>query len=741
MRIAIVGLACCYPDARTPQELWENVLARRRAFRRIPPERLSLNDYFSPDPNTPDATYAQEVAVIEGYEFDRVKFRIAGPTYRSADLTHWLALDVAAQALADAGFPDGVGLPSDTTGVLIGNTLTGEFSRAQVLRLRWPYVRRVVEERLVAENWESKRRRDFLQALEERYKAPFEPVGEETLAGGLSNTIAGRICNHFHFRGGGYTLDGACSSSLLAVAQACSALETGELDAALVGGVDLSLDPFELIGFAKAGALTKDRMRVYDQRSCGFWPGEGCGFVVLMRHQDALALGLRCYALICGWGISSDGGGGITRPEISGQRLAIERAYRRAGYSIASVSLIEGHGTGTQVGDEVELTTLSEMLSQASWPVAIGSIKANIGHTKAAAGIAGLIKAALAVYHQILPPATGVETPHRLIDRGPLRALEQAEVWPKNRPRRAGVSSFGFGGINVHLTLEGMSETSRFGFTASEQKLFAHQDAELFLLGAQDLAALLAQTEKLIELAPKLSYAELTDLAAHLAQRLEKAPLRAALVASTPKELDERLALLRSWLAEGKTDRLEGKTGVFLGSGKTARIAFLFPGQASPVRFAGGIWARRFASVQELYEQIPFQNAAKTGVLDQSAIVAAELAGLRVLDALGLQADLALGHSLGELTALHWAGAMDEGDLLALVQERAQAMAEAPGEGAMASLAAEPGETQKLLEEGVVIAGFNAPDQTVISGKAQSVVRILTKAKAQGMAAVRLPVS
>lgn len=748
MRIAIVGLGCRYPDANSPEQLWENILAKRQAFRRLPPERLSLSDYFSPDPNTPDAFYSQEVAVIEGYEFDRIEFRISGPTYRSADLSHWLALDVANQALIDAGFPNGEGLPRETTGVLVGNTLTGEFSRAQVLRLRWPYVRRVVAAHLAAEGWESSKQQEFLAKLEERYQAPFAPVGEETLAGGLSNTIAGRICNHFGLRGGGYTVDGACSSSLLAVAQACLALEAGELDAALVGGVDLSLDPFELVGFAKAGALAKDKMRVYDQRSCGFWPGEGCGFVVLLREEEARALGFKIYALISGFGISSDGGGGITRPEICGQRLAIERAYRRAGYSIASVSLIEGHGTGTQVGDEVELATLSEMLSQASWPVAIGSIKANIGHTKAAAGIAGLIKATLALHHQILPPTTGVETPHRLLDGGPLRALQQAEVWPKNRPRRAGVSSFGFGGINVHLTLEGISETSRCGFTASEQKLLAYQDAELFLLGAQDLPALLAQTEKLIELAPKLSYAELTDLAACLCRGTARcaptgpAIIRAALVASTPKELAEQLAILHRWLAEEKTMCLDPKAGVFLGSGeKPPRIAFLFSGQASPVRFAGGIWARRFASVHELYEQIPFQNEAKTGLLDQLAIVAAELAGLRVLNAFGLQADLALGHSLGELTALHWAGAMDEEDLLALVQTRAQAMAEAPGEGAMASLAAEPGKTQKLLEEGAVIAGFNASDQTVISGKAQAIARVLAKAKAQGIAAVRLPVS
>ena len=247
------------------------------------------------------------------------------------------------------------------------------------------------------------------------YKAPFAPVGEETLAGGLSNTIAGRICNYFHLNGGGYTLDGACGSSLLAVANACSALESGDLDAALAGGVDLSLDPFELVGFCRLGALARGEMRVYDEEPTGFLPGEGCGFVLLMRHDDAISLGLRCYAVIRGWGISSDGGGGITRPEANGQRLALQRAYRRAGYPISSVDYFEGHGTGTPVGDEVELRTVSAERSadpQNSHPAVIGSVKANIGHTKAAAGIAGCIKATMALSAQILPPNTGVRKPH-----------------------------------------------------------------------------------------------------------------------------------------------------------------------------------------------------------------------------------------------------------------------------------------------------------------------------------------
>src|SRR5689334_15500453 len=231
-KIAIVGLACRYPHVRSPQELWENVLAQRRAFRRIPRERLRLEDYYHADHTIPDKTYSTQGAFIEDYQFDRLHFRISGNAYRSSDLTHWLALDIANQAVLDAGYrPED--LPTLTTGVIIGNSLTGEFSRANVMRLRWPYVRRVVDAALRNEGWSGEQCQAFLDRLAVAYKQPFPAMGEESLAGGLSNTIAGRICNYFNLKGGGYTVDGACSSSLLAVATACSSLVAGDIDLAL----------------------------------------------------------------------------------------------------------------------------------------------------------------------------------------------------------------------------------------------------------------------------------------------------------------------------------------------------------------------------------------------------------------------------------------------------------------------------------------------------------------------------
>ena len=779
--VAIVGRACRYPGAASPAELWENVLARRRQFRRIPPERLRLEDYLGLD--GPDGLYAAEAALLEGWEFDRVRFQVAGPTFRSADLAHWLALEVAADALADAGFPEAQGLDRETAGVLVGNTLTGEFSRAGLMRLRWPFVRRMVAARLKeatagdlgGAGWSPERIEAFLADLEERYKAPFPPPGEESLAGGLSNTIAGRICNHFDLHGGGFTVDGACSSSLLAVAQSCSALAAGDLDLAIAGGVDLSIDPFELIGFARNGALAPDEMRVFDERSAGFIPGEGCGFVVLMREADALASGRRIHALIHGWGISSDGQGGISRPEVAGQRRAIDRAYARAGFGIESVGYFEGHGTGTTVGDATELRALSEALrdgarsSGAPSPVppAIGSIKALIGHTKAAAGAAGLIKATLALEHGILPPHPDTDRRHsELLGEGAvLRTPEEGEPWPEGRPRHAGVSAMGFGGINVHLALGAARGSEAAGARTLSPRAAAlvasAQDAELIVLAAATVEDLAAAARELLPVARRISRAELGDLAAELARGVGSGPARAALVARRPAELVARLEALLAGLAAEGVERIDPRGGLFVSGGRPAPplIGFLFTGQGAVGHRDGGALGRRFPAIRGFYRREESGRPFLSGLeaiapgatiptsLAQPLIVAHSLAGLALLEPLGLLAELAVGHSLGELSALHWAGALAENDLLRLAAARGRAMTEAESRpdapvGGMGSIAADAERTEEHLRGlPVVVAALNAPERTVISGELAAVEIALSRARAAGLEAQRLDVS
>ncbi|MEH1824908.1 MAG: polyketide synthase [Nostoc sp.] len=450
-RIAVIGMGCWYPGARDLRQLWENILSRRRQFRESPDRRLPLADYYDPDPTVPDKTYGKRMAVIEGFEFDWASKRIPKTVVETADIAHWVALEVAIAALENSGYTR-ANVPGERTGVILGNSLTGEQTRSNNMRLRWPFIQRVIHAAAKAKGLPLQVIDELTIAMQEYYKSVFSPFTEDTLSGNLSNTIAGRICNFFNFHGGGYTVDGACSSSLIAVATAANALNNGDLDLALAGGVDISLDTFELVGFAKTGALTSKDMTVYDRKASGFIPGEGAGFVVLKRLEDARADNDYIYAVLNGWGISSDGKGGLTAPSREGQAKALRRAYNRAGYSLNNVDFIEGHGTGTPVGDRVELEGIAlAMGANSETPsrsCGITSFKSLVGHTKAAAGIGGFIKAVMAVNRRVIPPLAGCNEPNEVFDKAAhcLYPVLQGEVRQTTETLRAGVLDFGLKG-------------------------------------------------------------------------------------------------------------------------------------------------------------------------------------------------------------------------------------------------------------------------------------------------------
>ncbi|RVX39779.1 enediyne polyketide synthase [Nonomuraea polychroma] len=746
--IAIVGMGCRYPDASDPGQLWENVLACRRSFRPIPRERLNLEDY-APDGGDADSTYVRFAGVLEGWQFDRARFRIPGSAHRVTDTTHWLALDVAADALAAAGYPDARGLDRDRVAVVLGNSMNGEFSRAVGLRVRWPYVRRVLQGALAEEGWTDEQRAGFLAAAEQAFKAPFPEPNDESLAGALANTMAGRVCNHFDLHGGGYTVDGACASSLLAVTTACSTLLAGEADFVLAGGVDISLDPFELVGFARTGALATSDMRIYDASPTGFWPGEGCGMVALMRWEDAMAAGRTPLALIRGWGVSSDGRGGISRPEKNGQLLALWRAYTRAGWGPETISLFEGHGTGTAIGDEVELSALIEAhrCLRRDQAAALGSIKANIGHTKAAAGVAGLLKATLALQRQVIPPTTGCREPHQLLrrDGAPLRIVSDAEPWPE-APLRAAVSAMGFGGINTHVVLESEARRRRNGLSAAERKTATRPlSHEAFVVGGDTVRELAGAVARVAETAGGMAFAQHVDLAAELAATAAERSgrFRMGIVARDPDQLARRAVQALSML-----DDLEGNAegiplmapGIVAAHGRAATIGLLFTGQGAPPTTSAGALGKVLPEVESVFTS-DWTLTADTAVA-QPSIVRASLAGLKWLAKLGVRAEAAVGHSLGEITALHWAGALSETDLLDLVTRRGRLMSElgTPGSG-MVSIAASAASVAEFIDDtSLTIAADNGVAQ-VVAGPLPDIEKVLERAARAGVTAQRLRVS
>ena len=636
------------------------VLTGRRSFRRIPPARLDICEYYQPDRGVSDATYSTRAALIEGWHFDCSAFGVNRASYATADPAMWLALETAARALAGAGLTDGAGLNRDRTGVIIGNSLGGDVSRANAMRVRWPYVRRVLTDALSTQV-SDQQARAVLERAERRYLVPFPAIGQKTLAGSTPGMIAATISSYFRFRGGSQAIDSACSSSLQAVASACSALMAGDLDTAIAGGVDISLDPFELIGLAKSGVLATGDVRIYDEHPTGYLPAEGCGMVVLMRTADARAAGLPVYAEIVGWGASSSGGPSEADAGVSSQLLAMRRAYERAGLEPAEVQLFEGNGAGTKEDDDAELAALEVLRKGARQEAVLGSVKANIGHAKAAAGAAGLIKTVLSLSTGVLPPATGVGRPNALINGGTGRLVlpRAAQEWPAGN-RIAAVSALDSAGSNVHLVLRAepaaktrherwsrtrtMPTRSLDGEDAVTPRLMATaSEPKPFLLQARDQVALATLLSRVAYIARWLSDAELQDLACMLAREpAELGTCRAALVAAGQDQLAARAAEAAA-LVPGLSDGLMTvRPGIFAADGGDGRVALL------------------------LSDEI----GAPTGALPDS--VSHCLETLRWLESLDVQSTSAVGHGLGALTGLAWAGVLGEPDVIEIAMLRAQ---------------------------------------------------------------------
>ncbi len=743
--VAVIGLACRYPDADDAAGLLDTVLTGRRAFRRIPRGRVDLADYYSPDHGAADSTYSTRAALIEGWRFDPGAFGITESAYASADPVHWLALETAARALAAAGFPGGTGLAGERAGVFMGTTTAGPGSPAAALRLRWPYSRRVLAEALSASGVPADVAGRVLAAAADRYLAPFHAVTAQTLAGSTPASLATAICRQFGLRGGGLTVDAAGASSLTAMASACLALTAGELDVAVAGGVDLSIDPLDLVGLAKSGLLATSDMRIYDEHPTGFLPGEGCGVVLLMRTADARAASLPVYAEIVGWGAASNGQPDGPGTDVTAHLLAMQRAHEMAGVDPGDVQLIEGCGSAVPAGDQAELTALAELRAGARQVAVLGSISANIGNTGAAAGAAALIKTVLVTANGVLPPSTGVRTPHPMLrdGRAALRLPASPEPWPGGT-RHAGVSAVGPDGLAIHLVLRGepaqlpdarppqvrprallpravqtrppvparslrparirsrtlpvpqnLTEPAlRLAATRSTGTYPAGPEHPLaYLLQAPDQAAMAAILSRLTEIALWLSDAQLQDLAVHLARTAASEPgtagrpgIRIALTASGQEELARLASEAAVLLPELAGPPVTARPGIFAATsagsdtgspGADSRIALVISGQPDDL------------------PDLPQRQLSRILVI------------LRWLDELGVEAASAVGHGIGEIAGLVWAGCTTPADARTLTALRSAALA--------ASADSAPGQLGAAIGKFGSFA-FRPPGRRLISG-------------------------
>ncbi|MGR9052235.1 MAG: beta-ketoacyl synthase N-terminal-like domain-containing protein [Gammaproteobacteria bacterium] len=784
-KISVVGMACVYAGAGNLEQFWETVLTRRKGFRAIPPGRLRLDDYASEHRHERDKTYVKQAAVVDGYRFDWKTHRVPKSAFEATDPSHWLALSTALQAFDDSGADlDAIG--RDRVGVILGNSLTGEVTRANMLRLRWPYVRQAIAAGARRSGMPDSDLSELLAEVEQNFKAPFPVPNEDTLAGALANVIAGRICNVLNLGGGGYTVDGACASSLLAVSAACEALEAGRLDMVLAGGVDISLDPLELVGFARTGALADGAMRVYDKNAGGFLPGEGCGLLVLMREPDMKRHGLKPWAHIAGWGISSDGAGGITAPKSDGQALAMRRCYRHAGFSPTELDFIEGHGTGTPVGDEQELNGFLAITEHEGGPsdlrrTGVTSVKTLVGHTKAAAGAAGLIKAVLGVNQRVLAPMAGPRDPAAAFEHSNARIypIAKGNCLPRKSELKAGVAGAGFGGINCHVAVTGEDVAVRPLETRDADWLLASpQDAEVFVASADDNTGLAERLKALLGRSDGMAEGELVDLAADCAFRDTGAELRVAIVAGTVAELRSRFQALSDLLRTHTAEVLPAPLppGCVLGRVKPGvRIGLLFPGQGSQFVGMGSIlasrsdwaaarrteWDSRFAELGpdglSSFIDRPLERAngpevrqgwteaLRDTAVAQPAIVMTGLQWLHWLRRLGVNFSAVLGHSLGEIGAMVAAQLLSEAEAMEVVRIRAGACADRQiPDGGMLALNCSIQTAESLAKDAghlATIANDNAPEQAVLAGETQGLEKIAAIARSRGIRTTRLQVS
>lgn len=742
--VAIVGMSCIFPGATDLEEFWANVVGGRDLVTEVPKERWSTELYFDPTGTGGDQkTCSRWGAFLPPTAFDPLAHGIPPRSLGSIDPVQLLSLEVAGRALADAGYATR-SFDRSRASVIFGAEGGTDLGSAYGFRALYP---------------------QYAGAIPKELDEHLPRLSEDSFPGVLANVIAGRIANRLDLRGVNYTVDAACASSLAALDLGVKELSLGTSDLVLCGGADLHNGIHDYLMFASVHALSPTgACRPFSASADGIVLGEGVACLVLKRLADAERDGDRVYAVIKSVAGSSDGRSlGLTAPRKEGQTLALERAYRAAGVSPADVGLVEAHGTGTVVGDRAELGALTEVFTRAGalpGATTLGSVKSQIGHTKCAAGLAGLIKAALSLHRRALPPTLHLSAINAAHDAAvsPFVFSNAARPWPAEGRRLAGVSAFGFGGTNFHAVLaayEGADDPASG---------LGRWPAELFLIRAADRAGAVAQLDKLDALLatadPLRAPLRLADLARRVSTGSRTEAVQVAIVATSLDDLRAKLGKARTFTPDPR-GVLTPRDATAGGPGK---VAFLFPGQGSqrPGMLADlfvafprlqrlltldpGAAARMFPALAITDEERAAQVAALTDTrVAQPALGIAALAIGAILRALGIEADMAGGHSYGELCALQCAGAVGEGDLIRLSAARGAAiLASSGGEaGTMAAVSAAPGEIAPLLEglDRVVVANHNAPDQSVIAGPIAAVSEAVTRLSAAGFMTRAIPVA
>ena len=720
--IAIVGMGCRFPGAESPEAFWQLLHDGVDAIREVPSDRWDVDAVYDPEPGTPGKMSTRWGGFLDQVDqFDPRFFGISPREASRMDPQQRLLLEVAWEALENAGqAPDR--LAGSSTGVFVGVS-SYDYSHLQ-------------------------------------FSDP-ERIDAYAGTGNAHSIVANRLSYLLDLRGPSIAVDTACSSSLVAVHLACQSLRSGESDLALAGGVNLILSPELTVTFSQARMMASDgRCKTFDARADGYVRGEGCGVVVLKRLSDALRDGDTILAVIRGSAINHDGrSNGLTAPNGLSQQAVIRQALENAGVAPAQITYVEAHGTGTSLGDPIEVQSLRAVLDEGrppDQPYLVGSVKTNIGHLEAAAGVAGLIKVVLSLMHEEIPPHLHLEkvNPYISLNGSPLEIPTGRRPWPRGeKPRLAGVSSFGFGGTNAHIVLAEAPVLD----TPEREEEQVERTHHLLVLSAKSETALQALAQRYADHLARTSD-PVSDICFTASTGRAHFDHRLAVVTDTADTLHERLTSFAA--GERPAGLVSGKVE----SRERPRIAFLFTGQGAQYPGMGRLLyetqptfratldrcddilrsrlERPLLSV--LYPEQEDDPLLHQTAYTQPALFALEYALAELWRSWGVEPDVVMGHSVGEYVAACVAGVFDLEDGLTLIAERGRLMQALPQDGAMAAVFAPEEQIAAALEpyrDQVSIAAVNGPENTVISGAREAVQAVLETLRAAGVAAKPLTVS
>jgi phosphopantetheine--protein transferase-like protein len=789
--VAIIGMACAFPAAPDLETFWHNIVNKVDAITEVPPERWDPAIFFDPNSYANDRVYAKRGGYLRyPIRFNPSESGVIPLAVIHGEPEQFLALMVAHQALANAGYP--APPPNrDRTEVILGR---GNYLNRGIFTT-WQHIWGAEEALRILKSFHPEITEEELQEIKEELKSSLPIFNSDTAATLIPNLTTGRIANRLDLMGANFTVDAACASSLVAAEIGVRDLLTRKCDLVLVGGIYSSSDVGFLSIFCQLHALSRrSQIRPFDKDADGLLIGEGAGCVVLKRLEDAERDGDRIYAVIKGVGTSSDGRAlGVLAPRVEGEELALRRAYEMAGVSPKTVQLIEAHGTATLVGDLAEVQAMTRVFGHRDGRLpwcGFGSIKSMIGHTMPAAGVAGLIKAALALHHKILPPTLNCENPNPKLEleKTPFYTNTETRPWihgSEDTPRRAGVNAFGFGGINAHVILEEYRHTEEGDLPSH----LLHWETEVCIFQGdtrQDLTEQMRRIQQYLESAPQIS---LKDLAYTLNVEL-KQPYRVALVTSSLDELGKKLDRALQRLSDPQRQQIKDREGIYFFEeplSQEGRLAFLFPGVGAAYVHMLTDMCLHFPEVRgcfDLADQLftprkgpsllpsqiiyphPDPSGQERSQLQQrlwqedgvlAAIYAADGALYALLNRLGVRPDMMVGHSFGDFFPLLFAASPDlprevfMEAMVALEQlvrsvldiyEERRSQGKIPQNIALLNVGTDSDTVSNLFDKidgPLYISMDNCPHQVVVVGEEGAMAQLIELLKSKGIFYEELP--